>query len=267
MTDIISIFLNFDKQAPALYLQVGATILIGLLAWLAARGQNIIAEKTARKELFKLRYENLYQKTNTMFLTTIELTEKYTIARHSKPKNKRVEKFIEIQEKYETIKKDFLTKIEQNKFLIKPRDYDKLYSFCENYLSEVGDYVYGRKENEICSNHDVVACFNQHYKTIPQILYSYLYYENESQFSFYLYKIQKYLKKHIREFLLDYFPSFCQIIGDILFLILLLGGILFTIFEAIKELLKADIEKTNGKFSMKFKCKSAALKRNRPWPL
>ena len=130
MSDIISVFLNFDKQAPALYLQVGATILIGLLAWLAARGQNAIAEKAARKELFKLRYENIYQKTNNMFLTTIKLTEKYGTIRHSKPKNKRAEKFAEIQERYETIKKDFFTKIEQNKFLIKPRDYDKLYSFC-----------------------------------------------------------------------------------------------------------------------------------------
>lgn len=51
-------------------------------------------------------------------------------------------------------------------------------------------------------------------------------------------------------------------IGGILFFVLLLGGILYTIFEAFKELLKADIEKTNGKYLMKFKCKSPALKRN-----
>jgi len=267
MTDIISVFLNFDKQAPALYLQVGATVLIGVLAWFAANGQNIIAEKAARKELFKLRYENIYQKTNNMFLTTIKLTEKYSTVKHSKPKNKRAEKFIEIQDEYETIRKEFFTKIEQNKFLIKPRDYDKLYSFCEKYLSEAGDYIYGRKENEICSNHDVVTCFNQYYKVIPKILYSYLYYENENRLSFYFYKIQKYLKNHLGEFFLDYFPSFCKIIRGNLFIVLLLGGILYTVFEAFKELLKADIEKTNGKYSMKFKWKSAVFKRNRPWPL
>lgn len=267
MFDVIPAILNSDKQAPALYLQVGATVFIGLLAWLAATGQNVIAEKMAKKELFKLRYENIYQKTNKMFLTTIELTEEYSTARHSESKNKRAENYAKIQEKYETIRKDFFTKIEQNKFLIKPRDYDQLYSFCENYLLEVGDYVYGKKENEICSNYDVVTCFNQHYKVIPKILYSYLYYENESRLSFYLYKIQKYLKNHIGEFFMDYFPSFCKMIGEILFFVLFLGGILYTIFEGFKELLKADIEKTNGKYSMEFKCKSLALKRNRPWPL
>ncbi len=267
MFDIVSTVFDSDKQAPVLYLQVAATIFIGLLAWLAATGQNAIAEKMARKELFSLRYKNIYQETVNMFIITNELTEKYGVVRHSKPKNKRAEKFTKIQEKYEDIKKNFFNKIEQNKFLIRPRDYDKLYSFCENYLSEVGNYIYGRKEDEICSNHDLVTCFNQHYKVIPKILYSYLYYENESRLSFYLYQIQKYLKKHFIKFFLDYFPSFCKLVGEILFFVMLLCGILYTIFEAFKELLKADIKKTNGKYSINFKCKSAALKRNRPWPL
>ena len=64
MFDIVSTVFDSDKQAPALYLQVAATIFIGLLAWLAATGQNAIAEKMARKELFSLRYKNIYQETD-----------------------------------------------------------------------------------------------------------------------------------------------------------------------------------------------------------
>lgn len=58
MDNVIIDLFGPDKQALALFIQAGATIMIGLLAWTAANGQNRIAEKSARKELFKLRYEN-----------------------------------------------------------------------------------------------------------------------------------------------------------------------------------------------------------------
>ena len=54
MNNIILNLFESDKQAFALFIQALATIMIGLLAWTAARGQNKIAEKSARKELFKL---------------------------------------------------------------------------------------------------------------------------------------------------------------------------------------------------------------------
>lgn len=256
-----------DKQALALYLQAFATIMIGLLAWAAARGQNVLAEKSARKELFKLRFENIYQETNLLFSKCIELTEEYRNIRNIKSKKKKKETIERIQNDYHEIQQNFYQKMESNKFLIKPKDYDKLISFCNEYTSSVQAYIYGKRENESCPNFCVVDCFNRHYKIIPQILSSYLYYENESKLSFWLYKIFKYLKKHMHLFLLDYFPSLCEIISTILLILLLILGILYTLLEFIKEILKAPILVKNGKIKFDLKMKSPYLKRNRPWPL
>jgi len=91
--------------------------------------------------------------------------------------------------------------------------------------------------------------------------------ENESFLSFYSYKVFKYLKRHIHLFLLDYFPTFCEIFGTILLAILLFGGVAFGVIEFLKESLKASISIENKKINIEFKWKSKYLQRNRPWPL
>ena len=73
---VINLFCT-DKQTFALYLQAFATIMIGILAWTAAKGQNVIAEKNARKDLFKLRYENIYKETNDLSLKCNLIITKY----------------------------------------------------------------------------------------------------------------------------------------------------------------------------------------------
>ena len=176
---IINLF-ESDKQALALYIQAFATIAIGLLAWTATRGQNIIAEKSARKELFKLRYQNIYQEANQLCLDCIELVNAYDIARDIKAKKNKEYRLVEIKNKYFQITKSFTDKMEANKYLIKLKDFDKLNSFCDKYISHVRDYIDGKCEDKMCRNHDVVTCFNEHYEVIPQILSSYLYHENES---------------------------------------------------------------------------------------
>lgn len=154
-----------------------------------------------------------------------------------------------------------------NQFLIKPRDFDKLKSFCNEYLLEVKKYILGEKDNETCPNHEVVTKYMEHYEIIPKILSPYLLHENESFLYFYIYKIAKYLKKHILLFLTDYFPTFCEILGTIIFMMMMFGGITFGFIEFFKEILKAPISIKNHKFNMELKWKSKYLKRNRPWPL
>jgi len=268
MDNPILFLFESDKQVLALYIQALATIAIGLLAWTAARGQNAIAEKAARKELFKLRYENIYQQANQLFADCIEITEKYgKITREIKNEKILEAKLETIRCRFSEIRQNFYIKMQANKFLIRPKDYDKLETFCGEYLTHVKDYIYGKKDNEPFSNYDVVTYYNDHYEKIPQILSSYLYHENESKFSFWIYKINKYLKSHIDLFLRDYFPAFCEILGTILFILALMLGMLYALFEFAKEILKAPITLKNGKLSFELKWKSSYLKRNRPWPL
>lgn len=256
-----------DKQVLALYIQAFATVMIGLLAWTAARGQNIIAEKVARKELFKLRYKNIYQEASQLFLNCYELIEKYNNAKQIKKKKEKDEAIALILDHYTEIQQNFNNKMQVNKFLIKPKDYDKLNSFCDEYFSHVKDYISGKMDKEICSNYYVATCFNRHYEVIPQILSSYLYHENESKLSFWIYKIKKYLKNHLGLFLRDYFPAFCEIISTILLAVCLFFGLLYAFIEYLKEILKAPISIKDGKIHFEFKEKSSYLKRNRPWPL
>lgn len=267
MNNFVLNLFESDKHALALYLQAFATIAIGLLAWTATRGQNIIAEKSARKELFKLRYKNIYQEVNQLFLNCNKLVHEYQDTGEIKNKNKRNEARVVIQNKFSEINIDFNKKMEANKFLIKIKDFDKLSSFCDEYFSHVKDYISGKMDKEICSNYYVATCFNQHYEIIPQILSSYLYHENESKLSFGIYKISKYLKNHLGLFLMDYFPTFCEMIGNILFVFALIGGVLYSFIEFAKELLKAPISIKNAKIKFELKMKSSYLKRNRPWPL
>ncbi len=268
MTNSILILFESDKQALALFIQALATIAIGLLAWTAARGQNVIAEKSARKELFKLRYKNIYQQANQLFADCNKITEKYgKITREIKNEKILETKLEAIRQQYSEIQQNFYIEMQANKFLIKPKDYDKLETFCDEYLTHVKDYIYRKKDNESCPNYDVATYYNDHYEKIPQILSSYLYYENESKFSFWIYKINKYLKSHVGLFLRDYFPAFCRILADILFTLALAMGMLYALFEFAKEILKAPITLKNGKPSFELKRKSSYLKRNRPWPL
>ena len=267
MNNFITKLFELDNQALALYLQAFATIAIGLLAWTTARGQNIIAEKAARRELFKLRYENIYQEANLLFLSCNVLTDEYDKARNIENNQKRKEKIADIKNKYFEIRQKFYKKMEFNKFLLKPKDFDKLNSFCDKYLTHVQNYIEGKQENEICRNYYVATCFNEHYEIIPQILSSYLYHENENKLSFLIYKLQKYLKTNCSEFLLDYFPSIMDILGTILLIICLFLGFLYSLLEFIKEILKAPISLKNGKFEFSLRHKSKYLKRNRPWPL
>lgn len=262
---VINLFCT-DKQTFALYLQAFATIMIGILAWTAAKGQNVIAEKNARKELFKLRYENIYQETNDLFLKCNLIINNYDSIK-GKNKKEREQSIKILQDKYWEIKHNFNTKMDLNQFLIKPKDYDKLTTFCDEYLMHVKDYIYGESKDEVCPNYYVATIFNKHNEKILQILSSYLSHENESRFSFYIYKGIKYLKAHIIFFLQDYFPSFCEMLGSILLFFMLLGGILFGFLELLKEILKAPIKIENGKINFKLKLKSSYLKRNRPWPL
>lgn len=263
---VINLFCT-DKQTFALYLQAFATIMIGILAWTAAKGQNVIAEKNARKELFKLRYENIYQETNNLFLNCQKLVEDYDMAKRQKNKKERLKNIESIQNSYWDIKHNYYKKMEFNQFLIKPKDYDKLKTFCDTYLEHVSNYIYGRREKETCPNYYVATVFNEHYEKIPKLLSSYLLHENESKLSFYIYKGFKYLKTHLFLFIQDYCPSFCEILGDIVFVLMLLGGVILTIIEFIKEILKAPIKIEHGKVNFQFKWKSKYLNRNRPWPL
>lgn len=268
MDNVILDLFESDKQALALFIQSLATIMIGLLAWTAAYGQNRIAEKSARKELFKLRYENLYQEVNLMFSKCNELVCEYSdIIYHQKPKKKNKSNIQDIQSRYLEIKSEFNKKMQFNQFLIKPRDFDKLQTFCEEYLLEVKKYLWDETDDKYCKNHEVVTRYITHHEFIPKILAPYLLHENESSLSFYSYKIFKYLKRHIHMFLLDYFPTFCEIFGTILLAVMLFGGVTFGFIELFKEILKAPISIKNKKFCMELKWKSKYLKRNRPWPL
>ena len=268
MNNIILNLFESDKQAFALFIQALATIMIGLLAWTAARGQNKIAEKSARKELFKLRYENLYQEVNLMFSKCNELVCEYSDIIYSIKLKKKSKSTIEdIQFKFLEIKDEFNPKMQLNQFLIKTRDFDKLETFCEEYLLEVKKYLWDETDDKCCKNHEVVTRYIEHNNVIPKILVPYLLHENESFLSFYSYKIFKYLKKHIYLFLLDYFPTFCEILSAILLFILLLGGVTFGFIEFIKEHLKASILIKNKKINLELKWKSKYLQRNRPWPL
>ena len=270
MGNIIIDLFRTDKQALALFIQAAATIMIGLLAWTAANGQNRIAEKSARKELFKLRYENLYQEVNLMFEKCNELVCEYDdiIYSHSKKAKKKNKTTIQdIQSRYFEINEEFNKKMQFNQFLIKPKDFDKLETFCEEYLLEVKKYLWDETDDKICKNYDVATRYSEHRNVIQKILEPYLLHENENFLSFYSYKVFKYLKYHIHLFLLDYFPTFCKILGTILLPIMLLGGFTFGCLEFLKEVLKAPISIKNKKFNMTLKMKSKYLKRNRPWPL
>ncbi len=267
MLDFIANIYNIDKQAFALFIQAIATIVIGILAWTAARGQNIIAEKSERKELFKLRFNNIYQETNLLFVKCIKLIDKYNDAKNIKSKKNRTNAIINVQNEYIDIKQNFYHAMNINKFLIRPKDYDRLISFCSQYLSHIDSYLFDKEINKICPNYQIAICFNEHYTMIPKILSSYLYYENECKFFFWLYKIIKYFKNHIKLFLLDYFPFICDVVSTILLSFCLLLGLIYTYFEYLKELLKATILIENGKIKLKLKMKSSYLKRNRPWPL
>ena len=270
MGNIIIDLFRTDKQALALFIQAAATIMIGLLAWTAANGQNRIAEKSARKELFKLRYENLYQEVNLMFSKCNELVCEYSdiIYSHSKKAKKKNKTTIQdIQSRYFEINEEFNKKMQFNQFLIKPKDFDKLETFCKEYLLEVKKYLWDKTDNQICKNYEVATRYGEHRNVIQKILAPYLLHENENFLSFYSYKVFKYLKYHIHLFLLDYFPTFCEILGIILLAIMLLGGVAFGLLELLKEVLKAPISIKNKKFNMELKMKSKYLQRNRPWPL
>ena len=270
MNNIIIDLFGTDKQALALFIKAGATIMIGLLAWTAANGQNRIAEKSARKELFKLRYENLYQEVNLMFSKCNELVCEYSDIIYSyskKVKEKSKLTIQDIQSRYFEIKDEFNKKMQLNQFLIKPKDFDKLETFCEEYLLEVKKYLWDKTDDKCCKNHEVVTRYIEHHNVIPKILAPYLLHENENFLSFYSYKVFKYLKNHIHLFLLDYFPTFCEILGAVLFVIFLWGGLVFGYIEFLKEVLKAPISIKNKKFNMTLKMKSKYLKRNRPWPI
>ena len=268
MDNVILDLFESDKQALALFIQALATIMIGLLAWAAACGQNRIAEKSAKKELFKLRNENLYQAVNLMFSKCNDLVCEYSDIIYSrKPKKKSKSTIQNIQSKYFEIKDEFNQKMRFNQFLIKPRDFDKLETFCEEYLLEVKKYLWDETDDKCCKNYEVATRYIEHHNVAQKILAPYLLHENESFLSFYSYKIFKYLKRHIHLFLLDYFPTFCEIFGTILLAILLFGGVAFGFLEFLKEYLKASISIENKKINMEFKWKSKYLQRNRPWPL
>ena len=267
MNDFYLSLHRVDKQVFALYLQAFATIMIGFLAWTAAKGQNVIAEKNARRSLFQLRYENIYQETNNLFLNCYELVENYNKARENKNKKIRQKCVESIQNEYLTIKGNYYKKMERNKSLIKLKDYDKLRTLCDEYLGHVYDYIYGKRENEICENYYVATVFNEHYEKISKLLSPYLLHENESRISFYAYKFAKYLKSHVFLFFQDYFPTFCEIAGTIIFLFMVSGGFMFGLIELIKEVLKASIKFEKYKIKFNLKWKSCYLNRNRPWPL
>ena len=270
MGNVIIDLFRTDKQALALFIQAAATIMIGLLAWTATNGQNRIAEKSERKELFKLRYKNLYQEANLMFANCNELVCEYSDIIHSqskKAKKKNKSTIQHIQSRYFEINEEFNKKMQFNQFLIKPKDFDKLETFCEEYLIEVKKYLWDETDNQICKNYEVAIRYSEHRNVIQKILRPYLLHENENFLSFYSYKIFKYLKNHIHLFLLDYFPTFFEIFGTILLAIMLLGGLAFGPLELLKEVLKAPISIKNKKFNIELKMKSKYLKRNRPWPL
>lgn len=268
MNNVILNLSETDKQVLALLIQALATIMIGLLAWTAARGQNKIAEKSTRKELFKLRYENIYQVANLLFEKCNDLVCEYSDIIYSRKTEKKSKITIEnLQSKYCEIRDTFNKRMQFNQFLIKPRDFDKLETFCEEYLTEVKKFLWDESDDKCCKNHEVVTRYIEHYEVIPKILAPYLLHENENILLFYSYKIFKYLKTHTQSFLLDYFPTFCEILGTILLTIMLLGGITYGFIEILKETLKAHISIKNRKLNLELKWKSKYLERNRPWPL
>lgn len=270
MGNVIIDLFRTDKQALALFIQAVATIMIGLLAWTAANGQNKIAERAERKELFKLRYKNLYQEVHLMFAKCNELVCEYDdiIYSHLKKLRKKKKSTIrDIKSRYFEINTEFNKKMQLNQFLIKPKDFDKLETFCEEYLLEVKKYLWDETDNQICKNYEVATRYSEHRNVIPKILTPYLLHENENYLSFYSYKICKYLKNHIHLFLLDYFPTFCEIFRTILLAIMLFVGLAFGFLEFLKEVLKAPISIKNKKFNMELKMKSKYLQRSRPWPL
>ena len=223
-----------------------------------------------RKELFKLRYENLYQEVDLMFEKCNELVCEYDdiIYSHSKKAKKKNKTTIQgIQSKYFEIKDEFNKKMQFNQFLIKPKDFDKLETFCEEYLLEVKKYLWDETDDQCYKNYGVLTRYIDHRNVIQKILAPYLLHENENFLSFYSYKVFKYLKYHVHLFLLDYFPTFCEILGTILLAIMLLGGVAFGLLELLKEVLKAPISIKNKKFNIELKMKSKYLQRNRPWPL
>ena len=177
MGNIIIYLFRTDKQALALFIQAAATIMIGLLAWTAANGQNRIAEKSARKELFKLRYENLYQEVNLMFEKCNELVCEYDdiIYSHSKKAKKKNKITIQdIQSRYFEINEEFNKKMQFNQFLIKPKDFDKLETFCEEYLLEVKKYLWDETDDKICKNYEVATRYSEHRNVIQKILEPYV---------------------------------------------------------------------------------------------
>ncbi len=270
MGNVIIDLFRTDKQALALFIQAAATIMIGLLAWTAANGQNKIAERVERKELFRLRYKNLYQEVHLMFAKCNELVCEYDDIIYShlkKTKKKKKSTIRDIKSRYFEINTEFNKKMQLNQFLIKPKDFDKLETFCEEYLLEVKKYLWDETDNQICKNYEVATRYSEHRNVIQKILTPYLLHENENYLSFYSYKIGKYLKNQIHLFLLGYFPTVCEILGTVLLSIMLLGGVAFGFLEILKEVLKAPISIKNKKFNMELKMKSKYLQRSRPWPL
>ena len=89
MYNVIANLPESDKQVLVLLIQVFATIMMGLLAWRAACGQNKIADKLAKKELFKLRYENIYQEAHLLFEECYGLVREYNELIYSRMSKKK----------------------------------------------------------------------------------------------------------------------------------------------------------------------------------
>lgn len=268
MNNMIMKFYELNHNILALYIQAFATIMIGILAWTAACGQNRISEKSAKRDLFKLRYNNLYREVDLLFENCNALVEEYTaVILNKKGKKKRTLEIENIRSNYSKIRNNFDRKMQFNQFLIKPKDFDKLDSFCREYITEVVNYIYDIKNERIYPPSVLTEKYQEHLDIIKKILSPYLLSENENILFFYFYKIKKYLKRHIRLFLIDYFPTFFENIGSTILIILLILGVIWYIIELIKEILKGTISFNNGRVSLKLKLKSAYLERNRPWPL
>lgn len=248
-------------------IQALATLLIGILAWTVACSQNNLAEKVERKELFKQRYENIYIVALELFSTCINLAQEYDIVKKIKNKKEKEKSINILKEKYSSIDECFHKSLNSNMFLIRKKDYDELLCYCDDFLSYVKDYLYGKNDKDFCPNYNLVNSYNESHEKIPKILSKYLYYENENILAFGFYKIYMYLKSHFSLFIDDYFPTFRNIILNIIFIICILLGLLYAIFEFLKELLKGDFLFKNSKLNFKLKKKSKYLKRNRPWPL
>lgn len=265
LNHIINQFTN-NKDTIVLYLQVFCTFIIGILAWTVSRNEYCLSEKRARQELYKLRYENIYVAIKDLFSNCINLTKEYEIIKKIENEKNRIKSLNTLKQKYLYIRECFYKNIDSNRFLIKRNDYETLSSYCEKFLSHVFKYINEEQDNEICSNYYIVADYNQHLKVIDKILSPYFYYGKED-LSFLIYKIWKYIKKHFHLFLIDYFPTFCEIFSSIIFIFLFIAGLLYAYIEIAKEYLKAPIKLKKFRLKFELKMKSEYLKRNRPWPL